>query len=292
MEHVRFAGPPEIQANLSGLASLGTTGAQATRFRADPSDFQVFESPNLFVALINKPRRASYRVAGKSYERSDFAAGDMIVVPQRADWIVDFETAAESLCVFLPETTLMEALGDVPDCRAGYFEPLSEAAFRAPLAEDLIRGLCAEAATGGANGPDYADALTAMLAEELAERARPGAATTGMAIREAEMTGITSFILAKLEEKVTVTELADKLGMPKAEFSKAFRLASGLTPYQYIMKCRVDFARDLILTSNASLTEIAYRAGFSSQSHMTDTFRNRTGLTPAKLRDSRQDWSS
>ena len=55
MTALDFSGPPEIQGNLSNLGSIGSFGAQSTRFVSDPSDFEVVESPNLFIALFNRP---------------------------------------------------------------------------------------------------------------------------------------------------------------------------------------------------------------------------------------------
>jgi AraC family transcriptional regulator len=290
MTALDFSGPPEIKGNLAHLGTIGSFGAQSTRFISDPSDFEVVESPNLFVALFNRPRRASYRVGGSVYRKTEFAAGDLVVVPQTADWIVDFETEVESLCVFLPNEAIAQALGESAASTTEEFAPLCEASFRAPFVEALVRRLQAEAKGGAPLGALYSDALISALVLELRALARPETAAPGRTagpLDAAQMAKLTSFVHGNLEEKITAPDLAAQLDMPSPEFSSAFREAFGQTPYQFVMACRIEQAHRMIVETSMSLKEIAYSVDFASQSHMTDTFRSKVGMSPGKLRDTR-----
>ncbi|KUJ81378.1 helix-turn-helix domain-containing protein [Ruegeria profundi] len=281
MSLVSFAGPPEIAAQLTGLNTLGSFGAQAARFCTDPAGFEVTNSPSLFISLINRPRRARYRIAGSVYDTFDFAVGDIVLVTKGGEWCVDIETTAESLCVFLPQQVLDNTLV----ARPGVLESLSEAPFRAPLVESLVRRLCDEAASSDPIGPDYADVLVGTLTNALVHCAHPTERPSTPTISDSDMQRLTKYVETHLEEKVTTLDLECFLGMANAEFSKALYNVTGQTPYQFIISCRIAFARRMILSSDIPLSEIAYLSGFSSQAHMTDTFRMKARVTPSKLRN-------
>ncbi|MEM7641848.1 MAG: helix-turn-helix transcriptional regulator, partial [Pseudomonadota bacterium] len=60
--------------------------------------------------------------------------------------------------------------------------------------------------------------------------------------------------------------------------------ATGLSPHQFLLRRRIARAKDMLRTSVMPLAEIAVATGFSSQSHMTDVFRQKVGTTPGKYR--------
>lgn len=92
---------------------------------------------------------------------------------------------------------------------------------------------------------------------------------------------IDTYIDDHLAEPINAKDLADIVGMSTSSFTKEFREAKGFAPYQYVLTQRIDRARMYISTSDLSLASIAALCGFSSQSHMTDTFRCKLGQTPA-----------
>ena len=287
MNHMDFSGPREIHNNLINVRGVGSEGAQVTCFRTPPSKFEVQEAPNMFVALINKPRSATYKVGGKSYSRTKYAAGDLVLVPRAADWVVDFETPAESICVFLPSIALAEIIGDDAGSVERAIEPLSDASFRSPLAEIVIRRLYAEAMSGGAEGPLFSDLLLITLVSELRAMVRSGRECNdepAPVLSDARLSELDAYLEEHIEERITIGELAALFGQPVARFVKAFKAATGMTPYQYVLNVRIDRARTLVETSRLSLSEIAYMTGFSSQAHMTELFSAKIGASPGRLR--------
>lgn len=95
---------------------------------------------------------------------------------------------------------------------------------------------------------------------------------------------IDEFIHDMLGEKIDLNALAGVSDMPVYRFARAFKETTGLTPYQHVMNLRLQKASDMIASTQLSLAEIAYTCGFSSQSHMTDAFRSRLGISPGRLR--------
>jgi AraC-like DNA-binding protein len=80
---------------------------------------------------------------------------------------------------------------------------------------------------------------------------------------------------------VSLQELAQYVGFSPYYFLRVFRAEVGMPPYAYLESVRIGRAQRLI-ESGKSLTEAAFEAGFSSQSHMTHRFRKIIGATPGQ----------
>lgn len=87
-----------------------------------------------------------------------------------------------------------------------------------------------------------------------------------------------------LAEPIRVDDLVALSGLPRSQFYARFRTAVGKNPYAYVLSRRLDRARELIEGSDAPLAQVALACGFASQSHLTDAFRDRLGVTPGRYR--------
>jgi AraC family transcriptional regulator len=94
-------------------------------------------------------------------------------------------------------------------------------------------------------------------------------------------------IESSLHADVSLEALAEESGYSRAHFLRMFRAATGVTPHQYILDMRLTQAQEWLRQKHASLIDIAAMCGFSSQSHMTNVFRKRLGVTPAEFRRNR-----
>src|SRR5262249_12785880 len=70
-------------------------------------------------------------------------------------------------------------------------------------------------------------------------------------------------------------------------YAESLANSMGLAPHQYVLEQRIDRAKTLLSETALSLTEIAYRLGFASQSHFTAVFRRLTSTTPEAYRKHR-----
>ena len=92
------------------------------------------------------------------------------------------------------------------------------------------------------------------------------------------------YIHANLAEEVCLAHLARAAGLSTFHFVRVFRNATGVTPYRYCLRARVERVKGLLLESDESLAAIAVEAGFSDQSHMSNVFKRLAGLTPGAFR--------
>ena len=69
-----------------------------------------------------------------------------------------------------------------------------------------------------------------------------------------------------------------------SHFSRAFRISTGVPPHQWLLRQRVNAAKQLMTARDLSLSEIAISAGFANQSHFTRVFSAQVGTSPAAWR--------
>ena len=97
-----------------------------------------------------------------------------------------------------------------------------------------------------------------------------------------------SHIRENVARDLTVSELAEVVGMSQYYFSKLFKMSTGTTPHQYVMRQRVERAQEQLRESRTPLAEVATLVGFETQSHFTSVFRRLVGVTPKHYREMHQ----
>jgi AraC family transcriptional regulator len=85
-------------------------------------------------------------------------------------------------------------------------------------------------------------------------------------------------------ERLAVSTIAEAVGVHPAHLARAFRQRFHCTIGEYMRRCRVEFARQRLLLTDAPLADIALDAGFCDQGHFCRVFKRLTGLTPAECR--------
>lgn len=81
--------------------------------------------------------------------------------------------------------------------------------------------------------------------------------------------------------QINLGELATLSGVSRYQILRAFARELGVTPYAYVIQCRVRLARQLLL-QGATLADAAQRAGFADQSHLTRAFGRQIGISPGQ----------
>lgn len=97
---------------------------------------------------------------------------------------------------------------------------------------------------------------------------------------------IERYIAKELGTGITLTDLADEVRLSPSYFCKAFKKSFGTSPLAHVQIKRIERAKDLMLTSNASLADIAFDCGLCDQAHFSRIFRKTTGLSPSQWRKS------
>ncbi|MHB8600219.1 MAG: helix-turn-helix domain-containing protein [Ktedonobacteraceae bacterium] len=136
-------------------------------------------------------------------------------------------------------------------------------------------------------GTLYLQAAAQLLAVHLLRHDTPvvenSQASTALLTRH-QMQRVTDFILAHLGQDLSLELLAQQTGLSPYHFARVFRQTTGESPHQFVLQQRVALAQQLLRETDAPLAQVAQESGFASQSHLTDVFKRRFGLTPRVYR--------
>ena len=98
---------------------------------------------------------------------------------------------------------------------------------------------------------------------------------------------VTSYVETHLDQPIRNEELAALVRLNPSHFGRAFRNSFGEPPHEYVIRRRVERAQGLMLSTDASLSEIALNCGLADQSHLTRLFRRFAGESPRAWRRAR-----
>ena len=95
---------------------------------------------------------------------------------------------------------------------------------------------------------------------------------------------VTEFIRAGLERDLTLVHLAQAVGLSTAHFAVMFRQSTGETPHRFVLRCRIERAKEMLRTEKARIVDVAVACGFKTQQHFARVFRQMCGATPHEYR--------
>jgi AraC family transcriptional regulator len=92
---------------------------------------------------------------------------------------------------------------------------------------------------------------------------------------------VKDYIDAHIAGPLLVGELCALIQRSEAHFSRSFKRTFGESPHAFLIRRRLDLAAQYMLDTDASLSDISVRCGFTDQAHLSKHFRQVTGQTPA-----------
>lgn len=90
---------------------------------------------------------------------------------------------------------------------------------------------------------------------------------------------VIAFIRESIYRTVTLEELASRCHLSVFHFSRLFKNTLGISPYQYVLRTKIEYARSLIISKQA-VGEIAYNLGFTDSAHFCNAFKKLMGHSP------------
>lgn len=92
------------------------------------------------------------------------------------------------------------------------------------------------------------------------------------------------FILKNYKNEIYIEEIAEKLNMSIASFSRYFKHHTRKTFSNYVTEIRISHACRLLMENKYSISEICYQSGFENLSNFYRHFKKHTGLIPKEYR--------
>lgn len=161
-----------------------------------------------------------------------------------------------------------------------------------PFSDAFLGGLCrrawSEMRRGDRLGRTFADSIASALICGLLRSAsgvrRPPPAESRFRLPPAAIARIREYCLARLDQRIPVSDLAALEALEPHVFARAFKAAVGQSPQQYLIALRIQVAREMLRDGSLAIPAIALACGFFDQSHLTSTFTRLVGISPSRYR--------
>ncbi|WP_271411509.1 AraC family transcriptional regulator [Pseudomonas sp. Q1-7] len=99
-----------------------------------------------------------------------------------------------------------------------------------------------------------------------------------------QVTRAKELIANHLTDGLSVAELAQECSLSRSYFTRAFKQSTGITPHEWLLKMRVEKAKQLMLHTQLNLSQIGLDCGFADQSHFSRVFQRIAGTSPSRWR--------
>lgn len=93
---------------------------------------------------------------------------------------------------------------------------------------------------------------------------------------------VQTYVRCNFNRNITVSQVAQYVGMNKTNFCTFFKQAQGCTFITYLNEYKLNTARHLLESTHLNVSEICYQSGFNDVPHFIRTYKRHFGVTPGK----------
>jgi AraC family transcriptional regulator len=261
------------------------TGISLAHYRVGPGQMPEHSlQDHLITMSLNDKCEGEIRLAS-GFRARDHKRGTVCVIPSGHPFAVDFTGESEHIAIFLDPSLVLRAAAEARP--SSNVEVIESCAPSDPVINSVGLALLAELESEHEGGTVYAETLANILALHLVRNyatAGNGAPRFTGGLSGHKLHLMLEFIDTNYSRDLSLTELAAVAGMSTFHFAREFKRATGTSPHQYLLKIRIERAKELLSKSEMPLVDVGFQSGFSHQSHFSRLFRKLTGTTPQSYR--------
>lgn len=241
---------------------------------------------HVIIAYHGDPQDIVWRTGGKERLAGTTRPGTITIIPEGHEGRWDIAGPIGVSHVFLPDARLAAGAELLNGGRP--LELLGRVGFDDPVAARVMELLGRDAAT--VTDPAarlFVEQATDLLVTQLVR----GHSSFGAIVEPAkagladwQVRKVTSYMREHLEEPIGLDILSGLVGLSRFHFCTAFRKATGTTPHAWLVKLRMERARQLLADPSLAVTDVALAVGYETPSAFTASFRKIVGVTPGAFR--------
>ena len=95
-----------------------------------------------------------------------------------------------------------------------------------------------------------------------------------------QLLSVSEHIHSRLDGNTSIQDLCSLVRLSRYHFTRLFKRTLGITPHNYILQSKIEYAKSFMKKKKGSILDAAYRLSFSDHAHFTKTFRKFAGVTP------------
>jgi AraC family transcriptional regulator len=244
---------------------------------------QQHEHHLLLLYQVDQPhlvrRRDGARVSETVYQTGDlglFPGGEY-------NTAIDWTTPSDNIYLTLEAPYFRQVAGqDATRAQAVLHKRMK---FDDPFLSQLSRQLLASAGSRHALGRLYVESLTTTLCHHLlAHHATSQGRPEGQPrLNSAALARIENYLEAHAAQPVTLEGLAGLANLSVFHFARLFKQATGLPPYQYVLRWKIERAKHLLRRDSLAIADLSDELGFASPISFAAAFKRLVGCTPQQF---------
>src|SRR6266850_1448451 len=233
-------------------------------------------------AMMLRPGSIEWGSKRSALEKFDYGAGDLALCDRHVgEWVGLMNVT--HLQLGISDAALMAC----SDGAYGEVELSPSRKFADPRLSAMVAAVDAEMVAGFPSGRLFLDSVEQAMAVALvnghAVRHRPVQIYRG-GLGSARLRRIKELVHAKMEDDLSLDEMAESVGLSTAHFARMFRKSTGETPHQFVLRQRVERAKAMLRAPDARVLDVAVACGFKTQQHFAQVFRDVCRVSPTEYR--------
>ncbi|MDL2406695.1 AraC family transcriptional regulator [Rhizobium calliandrae] len=267
---------------------LGTFGIRAERRHIAAGLTYIPATPFHRLGIhVGAPVNASCRCDGRQHNRVQ-SHGDIDIVPAGLDGEWEDDGDCSILRLWISPAIVRCAAEDLeidPDSVA----VIPKFQHRDPGIEHIALALETQMSMDGPSDRLFVESLGKALAVRLITGPfNPPTVAARQRLSSRQSRRLVEFIESHLHQDLSLAQLADVASISVSHLKVLFRRSFGIPVHQYVIRCRLERARSLLVLGELPISQIALAAGFAHQSHMAQVMKRILGVTPASIARMRQ----
>ncbi len=214
-----------------------------------------------------------------------FFNGDICLTPANTPVLVRLQDSIEFISLHLEPAFMKQIATGVVD--SDRLEVVPQFKLNDPLIYQIGIALKANLESEGVGDRLYTESMATALSAHLLQHystQKPKIKSYSDGLSQVRLRQVTEYIHQHLAQNLSLIMMAEIVQMSPYYFSRLFKQSTGLTPHQYLLKCRTELAKQLLKSTDLSIADIADQVGFVDQSHLNRHFKRHFGISPSQIR--------
>jgi AraC family transcriptional regulator len=234
-----------------------------------------------YVVMMLQPGAMDLSINGGPTERLEYLAGDIALCRRHVVGFAQSGDQMKKLRFELSDLHLSEVAGEANrEIELQSIPKLKDSRIRA-----LMTAANIERASGFPSGQLFLQSMEVALAAVLVQTyslSRKATRRIKGGLSDVSRRNVIDFVRSRISEDISLADMAAVTGLSMTHFSHIFKTSMGESPHQFVLQQRVQYAKELLVSLNLRMIDIAVASGFKTQQHFARIFRKICRLSPTE----------
>lgn len=232
----------------------------------------------LDISLDGSTRRSILR--SERWVEPQYSGSVLYLPPDAIYWGQPALEKRKLMCLSFGNRFLSEVFEDENPLR----HAVAHADIQNPTLRRYLLAIASELASPGFAAGPLLEAMAIGATVELARWSQLVADSTIGTILPHQARRIEEYIRENLSSTLSISDIGRACGMSTRNVARVFKQATGVSIGDFIARCRIELAKELLASDELRIKEVSWRCGFRSSSAFSAAFRSATGTTPRDFR--------